>query len=82
MNPSAFHVLIENSHDISILNSKFEATTVKPNTHSNGVYISGSSLVSVTNSLIKTGDDCITVSGGSTDVTITGVTCVAGQGIR
>ncbi|KNA12651.1 hypothetical protein SOVF_124140 [Spinacia oleracea] len=81
MNPSAFHVLIENSHDISILNSKFEATTVKPNTHSNGVYISGSSLVSVTNSLIKTGDDCITVSGGSTDVTITGVTCVAGQGI-
>uniref|UniRef100_A0A803LA13 Uncharacterized protein n=1 Tax=Chenopodium quinoa TaxID=63459 RepID=A0A803LA13_CHEQI len=81
MNPSAFHLLVENSHNISIINTNFEATTVKPNTHSNAIYISGSSLVAVSNSRIKSGDDCITVSGGSSDISITGVTCVAGQGI-
>ncbi|KAL2945323.1 hypothetical protein RDABS01_006081 [Bienertia sinuspersici] len=73
MNPSAFHVLVVNSHNISIVNSNFESKTVKPNTHSNGVYISGSTAVSVTNTHIKTGDDCITVSGGSSDVNVSGV---------
>ena len=82
LNPSAFHVLVENSHNISIVNSNFDSTTIKPDTHSNAIYVSGSSLVAITNTQIKSGDDCITVSGGSADVSISGITCVAGKGIR
>ncbi|XP_057549206.1 exopolygalacturonase-like [Amaranthus tricolor] len=81
LNPSAFHVLVENSHNISIVNSNFDSTTIKPDTHSNAIYVSGSSLVAITNTQIKSGDDCITVSGGSADVSISGITCVAGKGI-
>ncbi|KMT06011.1 hypothetical protein BVRB_7g163410 [Beta vulgaris subsp. vulgaris] len=81
LNPAQFHVLVENSNNISIVNANFDATTVKPNTRSNAIYVSGSSLVSVANTNIKTGDECITISGGSADISVTGVTCVAGKGI-
>ncbi|KAK9726342.1 hypothetical protein RND81_05G207400 [Saponaria officinalis] len=82
MNPLAFHVLVDSSHDVSIGNVNFETTNLKPITRSDAIFISMSNAVVITNSNIKTGDACITVSGGSKDVTISGVTCVNGQGIR
>ncbi|XP_021763031.1 exopolygalacturonase clone GBGE184-like [Chenopodium quinoa] len=81
VNPAAYHVLIVESECITIENVKFEATSVESNTNSNGIYISASSKVNVSNSYIKTSDDCVTVAPGSTDISITGITCVAGQGI-
>ncbi|KAL2945322.1 hypothetical protein RDABS01_006080, partial [Bienertia sinuspersici] len=67
-----------NIHDVKFNDAKkTEATKTK----SNGIYISASSLVNVSNSNIKTGDDCITITPGSTSVSITGLTCESGQGI-
>ncbi|KAL9228217.1 hypothetical protein vseg_003822 [Gypsophila vaccaria] len=82
MNPAAFHVLVDSSHEVTIENANFETTNLKPVTHSDAIFISMSTMVTVTNGQIKTGDACVTVSGGSNDVTINGLTCTGGQGIR
>ncbi|KAK1396919.1 hypothetical protein POM88_006782 [Heracleum sosnowskyi] len=50
-----------------------------PNT--DGINVSASNNVTVKNSYIGTGDDCIAVSGGSSFVNITGISCRPGHGI-
>ncbi|KAL9247148.1 hypothetical protein vseg_020611 [Gypsophila vaccaria] len=82
LNPEAFHVLVDSSHEVSISNVNFEATNLKPITRNDAIFISMSKSVKIINSNIKTGDACVTVSGGSNNVSISGVTCVNGKGIR
>ncbi|XP_074278994.1 exopolygalacturonase-like [Silene latifolia] len=82
LNPESFHVLVDNSHEVSITNVNFDSTNMRPVARSDAIFISMSSLVTVTNSQIKVGDACVTVSGGSKDVTISGLTCNYGHGIR
>ncbi|KAH9616956.1 hypothetical protein KSS87_014654 [Heliosperma pusillum] len=65
MNPVAFHVLVDSSHEVSITNVNFEAINMRPTAHSDAIFITMSTSVAVTNCQIKTGDACVTVSGGS-----------------
>ncbi|XP_010684341.2 exopolygalacturonase clone GBGE184 [Beta vulgaris subsp. vulgaris] len=81
VNPSTSHVMVLESQNVIIRNVKFDAKSLEPNTNSNGIYISASNQISVSNSYIRSGADCVTVAPGSTSVSITGLTCEAGLGI-
>ncbi|KAL9238387.1 hypothetical protein vseg_012816 [Gypsophila vaccaria] len=80
-NPAAFHVLVVLSRNITINNVRFDADYLAPQSDTSGVYISASTQVTVSNSFIRTGDNCIIVAPGSTQVHVNNVTCSAGQGI-
>ncbi|XP_038896337.1 exopolygalacturonase clone GBGE184-like [Benincasa hispida] len=50
-----------------------------PNT--DGMHISTSKLVTITNSVIGTGDDCVSIGHSTEKITVTGVTCGPGHGL-
>ncbi|CAN1129806.1 Exopolygalacturonase (Fragment) [Linum perenne] len=79
LNPMGFHIGIVLSHDVRAKNLHLKAPADSPNT--DGIHISQSSLVKVTRSVIETGDDCVGIIHGCTDVSIKRVTCGPGHGI-
>lgn len=74
-----FHVTVAGSQDVRISHVTIRAPRDSPNT--DGVHIQGSTNVRVTDSAIGTGDDCVSVGPGTSDVLVAGVTCGPGHGI-
>ncbi|CAN6201132.1 unnamed protein product [Urochloa humidicola] len=79
LDSKSFHVTVAGSHGVLIHGVRIRAPRDSPNT--DGVHIQGSSDVRVTGSSIATGDDCVSVGPGATDVLVSGVTCGPGHGI-
>ncbi|XP_050374526.1 probable polygalacturonase At3g15720 [Argentina anserina] len=72
------HIFIHSSNRVHISNIHLNAPENSPNT--DGIDISLSSQVTIQDSFIKTGDDCIAIKGGSSFVNVTHVTCGPGHG--
>ncbi|XP_024195759.1 probable polygalacturonase At3g15720 [Rosa chinensis] len=72
------HIFIHSSNGVRISNIHLSAPEKSPNT--DGIDISLSSQVTIQDSFIGTGDDCIAIKGGSSFVNITHVTCGPGHG--
>uniref|UniRef100_A0A5B7C3U1 Putative exopolygalacturonase-like n=1 Tax=Davidia involucrata TaxID=16924 RepID=A0A5B7C3U1_DAVIN len=79
LNSMGFHMHITNSYNVRFQRLRISAPPDSPNT--DGMHISKSLTVKVSRSVISTGDDCISVGQGSTNVTINKVTCGPGHGI-
>ncbi|KAI3469344.1 hypothetical protein Pfo_026007, partial [Paulownia fortunei] len=79
INSMGFHIHITQSYLIRLHSFTITAPEDGPNT--DGIHISKSNTVKVSRSVIKTGDDCISVGQGSTNVTINKITCGPGHGI-
>ncbi|XP_020246785.1 polygalacturonase-like [Asparagus officinalis] len=79
VNSKLFHISIQSSSEISIRNSWLIAPKESPNT--DGFHIQSSSGVSITGTVIKTGDDCIAMKAGVKNVWIDHVYCGPGHGI-
>ncbi|PIA57916.1 hypothetical protein AQUCO_00500081v1 [Aquilegia coerulea] len=73
------HMNIFASNNIKLQNIKISAPAKSLNT--NGIHISASGGVHISDSAIATGDDCVSIITGSKNVQITGVTCGPGHGI-
>ncbi|WOH09854.1 hypothetical protein DCAR_0729314 [Daucus carota subsp. sativus] len=78
-NSPRVHIILSNCYDAVISNLRITAPATSPNT--DGINVSGSRNVTVKDTYIGTGDDCIAVSGGSSFVNISGISCGPGHGI-
>ncbi|XP_011010959.1 PREDICTED: exopolygalacturonase-like [Populus euphratica] len=78
VNPMGFHISIVLSQNIRAKHLHITAPATSPNT--DGIHISQSSVVKVSRSVISTGDDCVAIIQGSTDVSVKKVTCGPGHG--
>ncbi|XWS30279.1 hypothetical protein CRYUN_Cryun24cG0103100 [Craigia yunnanensis] len=73
------HISFERSTLISATNLRIKAPGHSPNT--DGIHIQQSINVSIDNSIIQTGDDCISIGNGSKYINISNINCGPGHGI-
>ncbi|KAL9251341.1 hypothetical protein AKJ16_DCAP02395 [Drosera capensis] len=79
VNSMFFHVFVTVCHNVTIRNVTLEAPDDSPNT--DGIHTSRSDQVTITDSIIATGDDCVSVGQGSRNISVSGVTCGPGHGL-
>ncbi|GFP83125.1 polygalacturonase [Phtheirospermum japonicum] len=79
LNSQMFHIVIYGSQNVNLINTKISAPGNSPNT--DGVHISQSSAVTILNSRIGTGDDCVSLGAGTSDLWIENLSCGPGHGI-
>ncbi|XP_038696790.1 polygalacturonase-like [Tripterygium wilfordii] len=79
LNSQLFHIVINDCHNVKVQGVKVSASGNSPNT--DGIHIQGSTGVTILNSKIATGDDCVSVGPGTTNLWIENVACGPGHGI-
>lgn len=80
VNSMGFHTKVTDSHDIAVWNLTITAPGDSPNT--DGMHISNTTNINVTDSVIGTGDDCVSIGPGCKNVLVTRIACGPGHGIR
>ncbi|XP_010526709.1 PREDICTED: probable polygalacturonase At2g43860 [Tarenaya hassleriana] len=79
LNSQMFHVVIDSSDNVRIDGVRASAAGNSPNT--DGIHVQSSSSVTVSNSRIGTGDDCISVGPGTSNLLVENIVCGPGHGI-
>ncbi|OIW21940.1 hypothetical protein TanjilG_15278 [Lupinus angustifolius] len=79
INGPGFHIYVVHSKNITISNVTITAPENSSNT--DGIDISNSKGVTISDSIIGTGDDCIAIKGGTQFLDISNVQCGPGHGI-
>ncbi|KAI3430145.1 uncharacterized protein J3R85_008159 [Psidium guajava] len=74
-----FHIVINGCQDVKMQGVKVSASGTSPNT--DGIHVSASTGVTILNSKIGTGDDCVSIGPGSNNLWIENVVCGPGHGI-
>ena len=80
IDPKGFHIMISRSQNFRIFNLNLQAPGDSPNT--DGIHMSISNLVEISESVIATGDDCVSMIQGSTNISVNKVICGPGHGFR
>lgn len=75
-----FHIVINGCHNVKVQGVTVSASGNSPNT--DGIHVQLSSSVAILNSWIGTGDDCISIGAGTSNMWIERVACGPGHGIR
>lgn len=79
LNSKSTHFNIFACENMNISRVKLSAPSDSPNT--DGIHIGSSSNIKISNSVIGTGDDCVSMVSGSQFIDINGVSCGPGHGI-
>ncbi|CAH1451926.1 unnamed protein product [Lactuca virosa] len=79
INSPNHHIGINGCNNVNVGNLQIFAPERSPNT--DGIDISSSSHVNIHDSIIRTGDDCVAINGGTININITRVICGPGHGI-
>ncbi|KAL4038874.1 hypothetical protein IC575_002510 [Cucumis melo] len=79
VNSMGFHTFVFYCYNFTATNMKIIAPHNSPNT--DGMYLSTSKLVTITNSVIGTGDDCVSIGHSTENIVVTNVTCGPGHGL-
>ncbi|MFS7980635.1 putative endo-polygalacturonase [Helianthus anomalus] len=80
VNSPRVHLLLTACNGVIVSNIHIISPETSPNT--DGINIAGSTNVNIRDSVIAAGDDCIAISGGSSNIKISGIMCGPGHGIR
>ncbi|KAF8035195.1 hypothetical protein BT93_C1280 [Corymbia citriodora subsp. variegata] len=78
LNSKNFHFNVFACHDLKFRRIRIVAPDESPNT--DGIHIGESSDIKILDSVIGTGDDCISIGPGSKNIEIVGVHCGPGHG--
>ncbi|KDP29565.1 hypothetical protein JCGZ_19278 [Jatropha curcas] len=78
-NSQKFHIVINRCQNVKVHNVKVSAPEESPNT--DGIHVQESSAVTILNSKIGTGDDCISIGPGTSNLMIQSIACGPGHGI-
>ncbi|XP_047320432.1 probable polygalacturonase At3g15720 [Impatiens glandulifera] len=79
INPPKNHISINDCNNVQVSNIEIHAPEKSPNT--DGIDISSSTNVKITDSIISSGDDCFAINSGCSDIFIENVKCGPGHGI-
>ncbi|KAE8704561.1 putative proline-rich receptor-like protein kinase PERK11-like [Hibiscus syriacus] len=79
VNAKGFHMMISICDNLWIDDVTITAPDDSPNT--DGIHMSKTNMLKITNSRIGTGDDCVSIIHGSTNITVENVDCGPGHGI-
>ncbi|KAK1271207.1 hypothetical protein QJS04_geneDACA006143 [Acorus gramineus] len=79
INSELAHMVINGCEGVTMQNIKISATDDSPNT--DGIHVQMSTNIAITQSTIKTGDDCISIGPGMVNLWVEGVFCGPGHGI-
>lgn len=80
LNSQMFHIVINGCHNVKMQGLTVIASGNSPNT--DGIHVQLSSGVTILNSNIQTGDDCISIGPGAANLWMEKITCGPGHGIR
>ncbi|XP_027119269.1 polygalacturonase isoform X2 [Coffea arabica] len=79
LNSQLFHLVFNGCNTVKLQGVKVSAAGNSPNT--DGIHVQYSSGVTILNSKISTGDDCVSIGPGTTSLWIENVLCGPGHGI-
>ncbi|XP_074556438.1 polygalacturonase ADPG2-like [Curcuma longa] len=79
INSTMMHISVAKSERVDIAGITIVTPDNSPNT--DGIHVQESRHVSIRDSIIGTGDDCVSLSEGAEDISISNVTCGPGHGI-
>ncbi|KAI3738927.1 hypothetical protein L2E82_29212 [Cichorium intybus] len=79
INSQKFHIVMDGCQNVKLQGITISAPGNSPNT--DGIHIESSSGITVLNSRIATGDDCVSIGPGSSNLWIQGITCGPGHGV-
>ncbi|KAL2242365.1 polygalacturonase-like [Sesamum indicum] len=79
LNSQMFHVLVDGCHNAKLINLQISAPGNSPNT--DGIHVQQSTGVTIMNSHVGTGDDCVSIGPGSSNLWIENLACGPGHGI-
>lgn len=80
LNSKGKHLFITECEKIRV--NRLHITAPKDSPNTDGIHISNSNDVRIVRSAIATGDDCIAILSGTTNLLINKLTCGPGHGIR
>ncbi|AES90057.2 polygalacturonase [Medicago truncatula] len=79
MNSQMFHIVFNGCENVKMQGVNIMAAGNSPNT--DGIHVQMSSHVTIVNSKIRTGDDCISIGPGTSNLWIENIACGPGHGI-
>ncbi|CAO2821739.1 unnamed protein product [Amaranthus hypochondriacus] len=79
VNSQLFHIVINGCENVKLQRLKIMAAGKSPNT--DGIHVQQSNNIEITHSTIGTGDDCISIGAGTTNLAIHKILCGPGHGI-
>lgn len=78
-NSQVAHLVVNNCNDVRIQNVKVFSPAKSPNT--DGIHVQTSDAVSITQTTFETGDDCVSIGPGTTNLHMSRLHCGPGHGI-
>ncbi|PKA63095.1 Exopolygalacturonase [Apostasia shenzhenica] len=79
INSKGFHIMVHGSSNLNLQSITILAPAGSPNT--DGIHLSQSANINISHCTIATGDDCISIGPGTSNLTVSGVLCGPGHGI-